>query len=63
MNDSAVFLSGETRSWSLFGCNGLFTDLHFDFQGDRVFGLIPIGGFAEECIAEQSVSLICRSSK
>lgn len=23
-------------------------------KGDRVFGLIPIGGFAEECIAEQS---------
>ena len=44
--------------------NQLSADLnHFDLQGDRVFGLIPIGGFAEECIAEQSVRLIYRSSQ
>ena len=28
----------------------------FVFQGDRVFGLAALGGFAEECIVDQSVS-------
>ena len=25
------------------------------FQGDRVFGVSLLGGFAEECVVEQSV--------
>jgi len=28
-------------------------------QGDRVFGFTALGGFAEECVVEQSVSLFC----
>ncbi len=40
----------------LMVCNGGLILWSFDFQGDRVFGLAALGGFAEECIVEQSVS-------
>jgi len=40
----------------LFFQNGTLLFLDLDFQGDRVFGLAAVGGFAEECIVEQSVS-------
>ena len=35
-----------------------YTIFAVNFQGDRVFGLTPLGAFAEECIVEQSVSFI-----